>query len=201
MNILISFNGEEFALAEEEEHGEEGETLEGEEGHSEPEEAPNPVIPELNHLIWALGSFLALWALMKFVLLPPLMKLREERENKVREDREAVDRARAAIGQAQAEYDASLSKARSDADSVIDAARAEAGEHRAAVIGDVTNEIADLRASAAGDLDTSRNAAIGSMRGDVGDIAVAAASAVLGKNLDRAEQQAAIDAALTGEES
>lgn len=201
MNILISFNGEEFALAEEEEHGEEGETLEGEEGHSEPEEAPNPVIPELNHLIWALGSFLALWALMKFVLLPPLMKLREERENKVREDREAVDRARAAIGQVQAEYDASLSKARSDADSVIDAARAEAGEHRAAVIGDVTNEIADLRASAAGDLDTSRNAAIGSMRGDVGDIAVAAASAVLGKNLDRAEQQAAIDAALTGEES
>jgi F-type H+-transporting ATPase subunit b len=201
VNILISFNGEEFALAEEEEHGEEGETLEGEEGHSEPEEAPNPVIPELNHLIWALGSFLALWALMKFVLLPPLMKLREERENKVREDREAVDRARAAIGQVQAEYDASLSKARSDADSVIDAARAEAGEHRAAVIGDVTNEIADLRASAAGDLDTSRNAAIGSMRGDVGDIAVAAASAVLGKNLDRAEQQAAIDAALTGEES
>lgn len=201
MNILISFNGEEFALAEEEEHGEEGETLEGEEGHSEPEEAPNPVIPELNHLIWALGSFLALWALMKFVLLPPLMKLREERESKVREDREAVDRARSAIGQVQAEYDASLSKARSDADSVIDAARAEAGEHRAAVIGDVTNEIADLRASAAGDLDTSRNAAIGSMRGDVGDIAVAAASAVLGKNLDRAEQQAAIDAALTGEES
>jgi F-type H+-transporting ATPase subunit b len=201
VNILISFNGEEFALAEEEEHGEEGETLEGEEGHSEPEEAPNPVIPELNHLIWALGSFLALWALMKFVLLPPLMKLREERESKVREDREAVDRARSAIGQVQAEYDASLSKARSDADSVIDAARAEAGEHRAAVIGDVTNEIADLRASAAGDLDTSRNAAIGSMRGDVGDIAVAAASAVLGKNLDRAEQQAAIDAALTGEES
>ena len=32
----------------------------------------------------------------------------------------------------------------------------------------------------------------------VGDIAVAAASAVLGKNLDRGAQQAAIDAALSG---
>jgi F-type H+-transporting ATPase subunit b len=197
VNILISFNGEEFALAEEEEH--EGEATDEE--HSSTEEAPNPVIPELNHLLWALGSFLVLWALMKFVLLPPLLKLREERENKVREDREAVDRARAAIGQVQAEYEASLSKARADADSVIDAARAEAGEHRAAVIGDVTDEIADLRETAAGGLDVSRTAAIGSMRGDVGDIAVAAASAVLGKDLDRAAQQAAIDAALNGEDS
>lgn len=193
MNILISFSGEEFALVEEEE-------LSGEESSSE-DEAPNPVIPEPNHLIWALGSFLVLWALMKFVLLPPLLKLREERENKVREDREAADRARSALGQAQAEYDASLAAARAEADGIIDAARTEAGEHRAAVMGDATNEIADLRASAAGGLDQSRSAAIGSMRGDVGDIAVAAASAVLGKNLERSSQQSAIDAALDGGES
>lgn len=197
MNILISFNGEEFALAEEEEH--DGE--ESGEGHSDTEEAPNPVIPEPNHMIWALGSFLVLWALMKFVLLPPLLKLREDRENKVREDREAADRARAALGQAQADYDASLATARAEADSIIDAARAEAGEHRAEVMGAATNEIAEMRASAADGLDDSRAAAIGSMRGDVGDIAVAAASAVLGKNLDRNAQQAAIDAALAGGES
>ncbi len=92
MNILISFSGEEFSLTEEEEHEGEG----TDEEHSGTEEVPNPVIPEINHLIWALGSFLALWALMKFVLLPPLMKLREDRENKVREDREAADRARSA---------------------------------------------------------------------------------------------------------
>lgn len=198
MNIQISFSGEEFALVEEEE-GHDGEAT-GEETHSE-EEIPNPVIPEPNHLIWALGSFLALWALMKFVLLPPLLKLREEREAKVREDREAADRARASVGQAQAEYDASLAKARSEADAIIDAARNEAGEHRSAVMGEATNEIATMRASAAGGLDDSRTAAIGSMRGDVGDIAVSAASSVLGKNLDRSAQQAVIDAALAGGES
>lgn len=197
MNILISFSGEEFALVEEEEHEGEG----TDEEYSAEEDVPNPVVPEPNHLIWALGSFLALWALMKFVLLPPLLKLREERENKVREDREAADRARSAVGQTQAEYDASLAAARAEADGIIDAARSEAGEHRAAVMADATTEIADLRATAADGLDTSRDAAIGSMRGDVGDIAVAAASAVLGKNLDRSAQQAAIDSALAGEES
>lgn len=202
MNIQISFTGEEFALTEEEEH--EGDATDGEHAGEEThavEEVPNPVVPEPNHLIWALGSFLALWALMKFVLLPPLLKLREERENKVREDREAADRARSAVGQAQAEYDASLAAARAEGDGIIDAARNEAGEHRAEVMGDATNEIAAMRATAAGGLDDSRDAAITSLRGDVADIAVAAASAVLGKNLDRSAQQAAIDSALAGEES
>lgn len=201
MNILISFSGEEFALTEEEEDGEEGETHEGEEGHSEPEEIPNPVIPELNHIFWALGSFLVLWALMKFVLLPPLMKLREEREMKVLEDREATDRARAALGQVQAEYDASLARARAEADGIIDVARSEAGEHRAGVMGDATAEVAEIRASAAGGLDESRASAIGAMKDDVGDIAVAAASAVLGKSLDRNAQQDAIDSAIAGGDS
>lgn len=194
MNIQISFNGEELAFAEEEE----GET--GEESSVE-ESPPNPVIPEINHLAWALGSFLVLWALMKFVLLPPLLKKREEREMKVLEDREAADRARAAVGEAQANYDAALAAARAEADGIVDAARAEAGEHRASVMGDAISDAAALRADAAGGLDDSRSAAISSMKGDVGDIAVAAASAVLGKDLDRASQQGAIDAALNGDDA
>jgi F-type H+-transporting ATPase subunit b len=195
VNNQISFSGEECALTEEED--EEGH--EGAADESQAEEAPpNPVIPELNHLAWALGSFLVLWALMKFVLLPPLLKKREEREMKVLEDRESADRARASVGQVQADYDASLAAARSEADGIIEVARAEAGEHRASVMGDATNEAAAMRATAAGGLDDSRNAAIDSMKGDVGDIAVAAASAVLGKDLDRGAQQSAIDAALSG---
>jgi F-type H+-transporting ATPase subunit b len=196
VKILISFTGEEISLAVEEEH-------EGEESGEDTavEEQPNPVIPEVNHLIWALGSFLVLWALMKFVLLPPLLKLREEREMKVRDDREAADRAQATLGQVQAEYDASLAAARAEADGIIDKARDEAGEHRAVVIGEATNEAASMRAEAAGGLDDSRNAAIASMKSDVGDIAVAAASAVLGKNLDRGAQQSAIDDALSGGDS
>lgn len=209
MNISISFNGEEFALTEEEEHEGEATTEEhmdegsddGEhavEGHAEAE-VPNPVIPELNEMAWAAISFFLLWALMKYVLLPPLLKLRADREEKVLADREAADRAHASLAQAKTEYSASLASARAEADGIIDAARDEAGEHRSEVMGDATTEIAALRADAAGDLDNSRTAAIGSMKGDVGDIAVAAAAAVLGKDLDRGAQQGAIDAALAGD--
>ena len=190
MNILITINGQEFAFAEEGEEGESGEAVE--------EAPPNPVLPELNHMAWALGSFLVLWALMQFVLLPPLLKLRTEREEKVKADREAAQKATAALHTVQADYDASLASARAEADAIVDAAREEAGDYRANVMGEATNEVAELRASAAGGLDDSRDSAIASMRGDVGDIAVAAASAVLGKDLERGAQQGAIDSALSG---
>lgn len=157
---------------------------------------PNPVVPEINHLIWAAISFFALWAMMKYVLLPPLLKLRAEREEKVLADREAADRARASLGQVQAEYDGELARARAEADGIIEEARAEAGEHRASVMAGATTEVADIRSGAASGLEEERTSAIGSMKTDVGDIAVAAASAVLGKDLDRGAQQPAIDSAL-----
>ena len=164
----------------------------------EAEEAPNPVIPELNEVLWAAGSFFVLWALMHYVLLPPLLKLRATREEAVRSDREAVDRARAALGQAQADYNAALAVARAEADGIIDEARTEAAQHRAELLGEATEEIASLRADAASGLQASRGSAIDSLRDDVGDIAVAAASAVLGKPVDRQRVQSVIDNSLTG---
>ena len=177
-----------LAFAEEEEGSETGEE----------EAPPNPVLPEPNHIIWALVSFLVLWALMQFVLLPPLLKSREERQQKISADREAADKARQALVDVQADYDASLAVAQAEADGIVDAARNEAGEYRSNVLAEAQNEVAAEKSEVAGGLDESRNTALTSMRGDVGDIAVAAASAVLGKDLDRSAQQSAIDSALDG---
>ena len=87
----------------------------------EVEEVPNPVIPELKEVLWAAGSFFVLWALMRYVLLPPILERRAAREERVRADREAAARARAGLGQVQADYDASLADARAEADRIIDA--------------------------------------------------------------------------------
>ena len=126
MLYQLSFSDDVDVLAFAEE--EEGEAIEGE------EEIPNPVIPEVNHIAWALVSFLILWALMQFVLLPPLLKSREEREQKVRADREAADKARQALGEVQDDYDASLAAARAEADAIVDAAREEAGDYRSCLL-------------------------------------------------------------------
>lgn len=190
MIIQVRTSDELILLAE----GEETEATEAE-GTEAP---PNPVIPEVNHLLWAAISFFALWALMKYVLLPPLLKERARREAYILRDREAAEVAKSSLSKMQAEYDGELARARAEADGIIEEARAEAGEHRANVMAGATTEVADIRSGAASGLEEERSSAIGSMKGDVGDIAVAAASAVLGKDLDRGAQQSAIDSALQG---
>ena len=164
-------------------------------------EVPNPVIPELKEVLWAAGSFFVLWALMRYVLLPPILERRAARQEQVRADREAADRARAGLGQVQADYDASLADARAEADRIIDEARGEAAEHRAELLGEANTEIGAMRSEAAGGLSESRGEAISALRDDVGDIAVSAASAVLGKSVDRQRAQSAIDAAIDGGDS
>lgn len=162
----------------------------------EAEEAPNPVIPELKEVLWAAGSFFVLWALMRYVLLPPILRQRAAREEQMRADREAADRAEAALGAVQSDYDASLAEARAEADRIIDEARGEAAAHRASLLSDANADISSVRTDAASGLAQSRGAAISSMRSDVGEIALSAASAVLGKEVDRQRAQSAIDAAL-----
>ncbi|MHB1139677.1 MAG: hypothetical protein ACYC2O_12035, partial [Microthrixaceae bacterium] len=58
---------------------------------AEKAESINPVVPdELGEIFWGAVSFFGLWILLRYVCLPPLMKIREERLQKVQADNEAA---------------------------------------------------------------------------------------------------------------
>lgn len=165
-----------------------------EEGHAVVEEdPPNPVLPEWNEALWALVFFLALWALMKYVLLPPIRKVMAERDEVVRRDREAAEQSREQLVQARADYEAALAGARAEANTLIEQARAEADARRAELDRAAEAEIATLRQQAAEEIATTREQALARMREDVVDLAVSAASAVLGAPIDRAGATATVE--------
>lgn len=174
----------------------EGAAAEG--GHSEvvEEKAVNPVIPELNEAFWTLVFFLLLLALVRYVLLPPIMKAREEREAAINAGRDAADRAQSEVARARAEYDAALAGARVEATQLIEAARAEADAYRAELQAAADAELATARQAAADEIARARTSALSSVRGDVTELAVGAASAVVQKPLDRAAQAAIVERAL-----
>ena len=87
---------------------------------------PNPVIPEVNEIVWAAIFFFALWALMKFVLLPPITRAMESRSATIQGDRDAADAATAGLGATRRDYEASLASARAEANDIIAAARGRA---------------------------------------------------------------------------
>lgn len=163
------------------------------------EDPPNPVIPEVNEIVWAAIFFVALWLLMKYVLLPPITRAMESRADTIQGDRDAADAATASLGSTRRDYEASLTDARNEANEIIAATRANADERRAALQAEADAEIADLRRDAQAEIDQARADALSGMRGDVATLAVGAAGAVLGRDLDAGAQQSVIDQALAAE--
>jgi F-type H+-transporting ATPase subunit b len=154
----------------------------------------NPVVPDdLGEIFWGAVSFFGLWILMRYVLLPPLLKVREERARKVLADQEAAASAESQAEQVRRDYEATLAQARAEANRVIEEARAAAEARRSEVVSRAEAEVAEQRAAAMAELEAARAAALSELRGEVAELAVSAASRVVQADLDVASNQATVD--------
>ncbi len=168
-----------------------------EEGHAE-EDTVNPVIPNVYDMVWAFVFFAALWALMKFVLMPPIVSGRDARREKAQAAREAVSGSDDKLAAVQAAHDQKLAAAKAEAAQIIEGARAEVEADRRSKLDAVEAELAQQRAAATEQVLNARNAAMAGARGDVDALAVNAASSVLGKSLDVDAQRSVLDRILNG---
>lgn len=157
------------------------------------EKVNNPILPTANEFFWAAVTFLLLWLLMKYVLLPPLMKVMEERTKKRVEDLDAAYRAENQMEEAQERYDAALSGARAEAVAKIEAARREAEEYRQGQMAGAEADAAAARAAGAAEAADARAAAMAELRGSLADLAVGAAEAVVERPIDRQSQLQVIE--------
>lgn len=195
MGMIFTLNKTtgEVALFVEDEEGEHETDAEhsGEAEHSE--DVVNPVIPNVYDMLWAAIFFGLLWALMKFVLLPPIIKDRDERNAKAAAAREAASGADAGLNAIRAEHEEKLAGARAEAGRIVDAARAEVEADRQAAVAAAEADVAQQRAAANAEIESARASALAGARGDVGSLAVGAASAVLGRDLDVGAHQSILD--------
>ena len=157
-------------------------------------ETINPVVPdEIGEIFWGAIGFFGLWILLRYVCLPPLMKVREQRAQQIIADAEAASAAETAAEQVRRDYDATLAEARAEAGRIVETARSAAEARRAEAVGAVESEVAAQRQVEIAEIDTARTAALGQLKGDVAALAVSAASKVVQSDLDVASNQAAID--------
>ena len=153
----------------------------------------NPILPTGNEFFWAAVTFAVLWALMKWVLLPPMLKIMEERAAKRRDDLAAAEQAALQMDDARTQYEASLSGARVDAVAKIEAARAQAEEYRKEQLAAAEADASTTRASSAAAVAAARAAALAELQGSLTDIAVGAAEAVVERPIDRDAQVQVIE--------
>ncbi|OUV78482.1 MAG: ATP synthase F0 subunit B [Acidimicrobiaceae bacterium TMED130] len=152
-------------------------------------EAPSPIIPEINEVIWGGGAFVVLLALMLWKGFPAVQRIMNERSEKIASDLDEADKAKTEAQAVKSEYEAELADAKSAASAVIEEARQQAEVLRSDLQERAEAEIAEMKEQAAADIDAARERAMGDLQSEVSEIVVGAAERVVEANLD-AEAQA-----------
>ncbi len=162
------------------------------------EETSNPILPTANELFWGGVCFALLWALMKWVLLPPITRAMERRAAKVRDDLDAADSVATTADTELEEYERSLVSAKAEAVRIIEDARARAENERREVVGAAEADAASVRAQAAAEIAAAKDRAKAELRQSVATIAIDAAEAVVQKPVDRTAALTAVERHVNG---
>ena len=157
------------------------------------QEAPNPILPEANELIWGGLAFVVLLVLMWKFGLPPVRKMLKDREDKIRGDLERADEARAEAERELEEYRRQLAEARNEGSQIIEQAREQAEEVRRELIAKAEQDATEVRQRAADDARLAVERATGELRTSVAELSIELAEKVVEQNLDHDTQIALIE--------
>jgi F-type H+-transporting ATPase subunit b len=152
------------------------------------QEAPNPLLPETNEIIWgSLGFIVVFIGIWKFGL-PQIRGAMNARTEKIRGDLQAAEDQRSEADQVLADYRAQLNDAKTEAGRIIEEARQAADQIKRDQEARLQAELAELRSRAVADIDDAKARAMTDLRDEVAALAVGAAEAVVQRNLDGATQ-------------
>ena len=153
----------------------------------------NFLVPNGTFIVEVLAFLVILFLLSRYVL-PPLNKALDERQEQIRSQFEASEKAQKEATEALEEYKNELAEARAEAGRM----REEAREQGAAIIAQMRqqaqDEAARITANAQKQIEAERQQALTSLRNEVGAMATTLASRIVGETLeDPAAQSRVVD--------
>lgn len=156
--------------------------------------AHNPLIPAWYDIIWSGVCFVVILLLFWKVALPRMQKLLDERAAAIEGNIAKADEAQRKAEAALEEYTAQLAEARKQAGEIRDAAREDGKKIVAEAKEAAAAEAARLTATAHAQIEAERQAALVSLRSEVGTLALDLAGGVIGEALtDDLKAQAVVD--------
>lgn len=150
----------------------------------EPHEAPSPLAPEPNEIIWGSLAFLVLLVAMWKWGVPAVRNMEKAREDRIRGDLEAAERARSEAEAEKQRWDAQLAGSRDEAGRIIDEARQAAERVRQDLIARAEDEAREIRERAQADIANQRTQAMAQLRDEVAALSIDLAGRIVERNLD-----------------
>ncbi|HXK33785.1 MAG TPA: F0F1 ATP synthase subunit B [Dehalococcoidia bacterium] len=147
-------------------------------------------------LIAQLVNFTVLLVVLRLVAWGPLMKMLDERRERIRESLEAADRAKAQVAESQRQVQEQVEAGRREAQQLIAQAQEIAGRIQADARSQAQADAEAMLARARNEIQLERDQAIAELRKEFADMTISAAEKVINSSLDRQQHRRLIDEAL-----
>jgi F-type H+-transporting ATPase subunit b len=157
------------------------------------QEAPSPIVPEANEIIWGGLAFLILLVVLWKFALPPVRNMMQQREDRIRGDLERAEEAKTEAESVLADYQRQLADARNEAGRIIEEARQSADQLRRDLAARAEGDAAQIRERAAQDVRLATERATADLQGRMAELTIELAEKVVERNLDRDTQTALIE--------
>ena len=155
--------------------------------------APSLITPAVSEIVWGGLAFLIVFFLLAKFAFPALKKGVKAREEKIRSDLEAAEKARQEAEDERAKYQASLADARGEANRMVEEAREAAERVRQETISRAESDAAEIRTRASEDIGLARDRAMADLRTQVADSSIELAEKIVERNIDRSTQEQLIE--------
>lgn len=150
----------------------------------------------LPQLIAQIANFFVLLVILRLTLYKPILRMLDERKQKIAEGLNAAEIARAEATAAQANIQDQLNIARKDGQDIVASAQTIATRIQAEAREQSNRDREVSLERARTEIQLERDRAIAELRGEFADITVSAAEKVINQSLDRQAHQRIIDEAL-----
>ena len=148
------------------------------------------------NLFWVIVSaanFILFFVIIWTFAFKPVTAMLADRRSRIEQGLKDADQARRDRENAEAERTATIAEARREANDILARAQKVAQETRDADIAATKEELERLRTQATAEIDAEKTRAIGEVRAQVADLALLAASKVVGESMTDERQRRLVD--------
>lgn len=149
--------------------------------------------PDTGLMIWTIVTFLIMVFLLSKFAWGPLLHAVEEREERLKNEREAAEKARAEAQRIQADLESKLAAIDAKARETMAAAQKDAEALRARHSAEAKDEAEALMAKTRAGLEEEKRRLVGELRQEVAELSVQAAEKLVRKTVDAGVRKTVLD--------
>ena len=158
----------------------------------------------LNFEFWsifeAVANIIILFVLLRIFLFKPLNKMKQERTRTIQENLDSAEKARTEAEELKEQYENTIGEAKEEAKNIIMKAHEDAESERAAIIKKAHEEADQKVAEADKEIENERKKVLRQAQSQIADLAIEAASKIVGANVDDEKNRRLVDEFLSNEE-